>query len=171
MQSWQKPMGKSIKTPLPKSNVGFLGVFVVFKWDFLLSTKYFLTLIFWGCHSKSFFSYLRYSGIVDSKRFHLKTTKWKFLLSTFPEYQSKKKVSNNIASGEGEGDLLPKVGLTMLTCCNSQSVFARVVALLLLAHEVWSQTLLIVTFLITISILIAWFWWVCSTTILASTFR
>ena len=89
-------MGKSIETPPPKFNVVFIGIFVVFKWDFLLSTKYcFLTLIFWDCHSKSFFSYLRYSGIVDSKKFHLKT-KWKFLLSTFPEYQSKNKISNNI---------------------------------------------------------------------------
>ena len=107
LQSWQKPMGKSIKTPPPKFNVVFIGIFVVFKWDFLLSTKYcFLTLIFWGSHSKSIFSYLRYSGIVDSKRFHLKTTKWKFLLSTFPEYQSKKRSSSNIARrGGGRGSI------------------------------------------------------------------
>ena len=87
-------MGKSIKTPLNKFSVVFIGIFVASKWDFLLSTKYcFLTLIFWGCCSKSFFSYLRYSGIVDSKRFHLKTTKWEFFLSTFPEYQSKKTIT------------------------------------------------------------------------------
>ena len=107
LQSWQKPMGTSIKTPPPKFDVVFRSIFVVFKWDFLLSTKYcFLTLIFWDCHSKSFFSYLRYSGIVDSKKFHLKTTKWKFLLLTFPEYQSKKKISNNIESGgAGKGSI------------------------------------------------------------------
>ena len=92
LQSWQKPMGKSIKTPPPKFNVVFIGIFVVFKWDFLRSTKYcFLNLIFWGCHSK---------------RFHLKTTKWKFLLPTFPEYQSKKRSSSNIASrGGGRGSI------------------------------------------------------------------
>ena len=122
-------MGKSIKTPPPKFNVVFIGTFVVFKWDFLLSTKYcILTLIFWDCYSKSFLSYLKYSGIVDSKKFYLKTTKWKCLLSTFPEYQSKKKISNNIESGGGGGDLLPKEGLTVLTCCNFQLVFARIVA-------------------------------------------
>ena len=45
------------------------------------------------------------------------------MLSTFSEYKSKTKNSNNIESGGG--DLLPKEGLTVSTCRNSRLVFVR----------------------------------------------
>ena len=50
------------------------------------------------CRQKLVFL-LWYSGIVGSKNFHVKTAKWKFLLSTIPEYQSKKK-KNTESAGE-----------------------------------------------------------------------
>ena len=120
-------MGKSIKTSPPKFNVVFIGIFVVFKKDFLLSTKYcFLTLIFWGCHSKSFFSYLRYSGIVDSIKLHLKTNE-NFCCRHSQNIKVRKKFPTTLKVGERGGDLLLKEGITVLTCCKSQLVFARIV--------------------------------------------
>ena len=73
---------------------------------FAVDKKLFSYLDVLRLSQQKIFFLLRYSGIVDSKKFHLKTTKWKFLLLTFPEYQSKKKISNNIESGGGGGGFI-----------------------------------------------------------------
>ena len=79
-----------------------LEVFLFSLSEIFCCTQKFVPLIWYSEIVKTkFFFWFRYSGIVYTKKFDLKTTKWKFLLRAFSEYKStkKKKKSGNIESG------------------------------------------------------------------------